>query len=201
MDENRLLIQHAPYLGIFLLLILGAIGFPFPEDGILLWSGLLIAQSVMKPLPGLLVVYIGLLTTDFLLYSIGKKCGRKLIEHRTFQNFISAARLSQLEGKFKKWGNWVLLTGRLFWGLRAQVLMAAGVMRMSWPKFLMTDAVSACLTMTLWVGIGCWGGLHVPVLREDILRIQKIILVALAIITPVAILFGFYKNRAVGQRR
>ena len=87
MDENSLLMQQAPYLGIFLLLILGAFGLPFPEDGILLWSGLLVAQSIMKPLPGLLVVYIGLLTTDFLLYSIGKRYGRKLIEHRTFQNF------------------------------------------------------------------------------------------------------------------
>jgi membrane protein DedA with SNARE-associated domain len=80
-------------------------------------------------------------------------------------------------------------------------IMAAGVMRMPLPKFLMTDAVAACLTMTLWVGIGCWGGLHVPVLREDILRIQKIILVALAVITPVAMLFRFYRNRFVGQRR
>ena len=197
MDENSLLMQHAPYLGIFLLLILGTFGFPFPEDGILLWSGLLVAQSVMIPL--LLVVYIGLLTTDFLLYSAGRQYGRKLIEHRTFRNFISPARLSQLEGKFEKWGNWVLLTGRIIWGVRAQVLMAAGVMRMPWPKFLMTDAVSACLTMILWVGIGCWGGSHIPVLREDIIRIQKIILVVLAIITPVAILFRFYKNRIVGQ--
>ena len=162
---------------------------------------LLVAQNIMNPLPGLLVVYIGLLTTDFLLYSIGKRYGRKLIEHRIFRNFISPARLSQLERKFEKWGNWVLLTGRLIWGVRAQVLMAAGVMRMPWPKFLRTDAVSACLTMTLWVGIGCWGGLHVPVLREDIIRIQKIILVALAVITPVAMLFRFYKNRFVGQRK
>jgi membrane protein DedA with SNARE-associated domain len=105
MDENSLLMQQSPYLGIFLLLILGAFGFPFPEDGILLWSGLLVAQNIMNPLPGLLVVYIGLLTTDFMLYSVGKRYGRKLIEHKTFRNFISPARLSQLEGKFEKWGN------------------------------------------------------------------------------------------------
>jgi membrane protein DedA with SNARE-associated domain len=47
-DENSLLIQHAPCLGIFLLLVLGTFGFPFPEDGILLWSGLLVAQNIMK---------------------------------------------------------------------------------------------------------------------------------------------------------
>ena len=201
MDENSLLIQQAPYVGIFLLLILGTFGFPFPEDAILLWSGLLVAQDVMKPLPGLLVVYIGLLTTDILLYSIGRQYGRKLIGHRTFRNFISPARISHLEGKFEKWGNWVLLTGRLIWGVRAQVLLAAGVMRMPRLKFLITDTVSACLTMILWVGIGCWGGGHIPALREDIIRIQKIILVGLAVLTPVAVLFRFYKNRAFGPRR
>jgi membrane protein DedA with SNARE-associated domain len=149
-------------------------------------------------LPGLLVVYIGLLTTDFLLYWVGRRYGRKLIEQRTLLNVISPARLSHLEGKFEKWGNWVLLAGRLIWGVRAQVLMAAGVMRMPRPKFLMTDAVSAFLTMILWVGIGCWGGGHIPVLREDIIRTQKIILVGLAVITPIAVLFRFYKNRFVG---
>jgi membrane protein DedA with SNARE-associated domain len=198
MDENSLLIQQAPYVGIFLLLILGALGFPFPEDGILLWSALLVAQHVMNPLPGLLVVYVGLLTTDILLYSVGRRYGRKLIEHRTFRHFILPARLSHLEGKFEKWGNGVLLTGRLIWGLRAQVLMAAGVMRMPRLKFLMTDAVSACLTMILWVGIGCWGGGHISALREDIVRIQKIILVGLAVIAPVAMLFRLYKNRFLG---
>jgi len=88
MDENSLLLQHAPYLGIFILLILGTLGFPFPEDGILLLSGFLIAQSIMKPFPGLLIVYSGLVTTDFLLYSVGKRYGRKLIEQKKFKHFI-----------------------------------------------------------------------------------------------------------------
>jgi membrane protein DedA with SNARE-associated domain len=55
--------------------------------------------------------------------------------------------------------------------------------------------------MILWVGIGFWGGGHIPTLREDIIRIQKVILVSLAVITLVAILFRLYKNRFAGQQR
>ncbi len=202
MDENSFLLQHAPYLGILVLLILGTLGFPFPEDGILLLSGFLIAQGIMKPFPGLLIAYAGLITTDFLLYSVGKRYGRKLIEQKRFKPFILPVSLSRLEEKFEKWGSWLLLIGRLFWGLRTQILMAAGVMRMSRLKFLMTDGVSAFLTMTLWIGVGRWGGSHVKILKEEIIRIENIILVALAIMVPTAMFLRYYvrrKNRMAGH--
>jgi hypothetical protein len=64
MVENTPLIQHFPYLGLFILLILGTLGLPFPEDGILLLSGFLTANQVIKPLLTLLILYSGLLTTD-----------------------------------------------------------------------------------------------------------------------------------------
>jgi len=65
-------IDNYPYLGIFLLLILGAIGFPFPEDTTFVLVGFLIASGVVKPLPSFLVVYIGLLITDFYSILLGK---------------------------------------------------------------------------------------------------------------------------------
>jgi membrane protein DedA with SNARE-associated domain len=40
--------EHFPYLGIFTLLILGGIGFPFPEDATLILGGFLIVQDVTK---------------------------------------------------------------------------------------------------------------------------------------------------------
>jgi membrane protein DedA with SNARE-associated domain len=202
MDGNSLLLQHAPYLGIFVLLILGTLGFPFPEDGVLLLSGFLIAQSIMKPFPGLLIVYSGLITTDFLLYSVGKRYGRKLIEQKKFKHFILPVSFSRLEEKFEKWGIWLLLIGRLFWGLRTQILMAAGAMRMSRLKFLLVDGTSVFLTMTLWIGVGCWGGGHVKVLKEEIIKIENIILLALAIMAPMAMFLRYYmrrKNRMVGH--
>lgn len=82
MLEATTLIEHFPYVGIFILLILGEIGLPFPEDATLILSGFLIAQNVTKPLPTVIVVYCGLLLTDFSLYWVGKKYGRKVIEHK-----------------------------------------------------------------------------------------------------------------------
>src|SRR5574340_793530 len=95
-------IQHFPYLGIFALLIFGGIGFPFPEDTTLMLSGFLLAHGVTKPVPLVSVIYLGLLLSDFFLYWMGKKYGRKIVEYRRFQKIITPQRLSKLENDFNR---------------------------------------------------------------------------------------------------
>jgi membrane protein DedA with SNARE-associated domain len=195
MLESTTLIEHFPYVGIFILLILGEIGLPFPEDATLILSGFLIAQKVTKPLPTVIVVYCGLLLTDFSLYWVGKKYGRKVIEHRRFRRILSAERLLTLEEKFKKWGIYVVFVGRHFLGLRAQIFLAAGVMRMSTPKFIMADAASAILTMTLMVGIGFLGGNSIEILQKDLKRIEHIGILVLAILFTGWMIYKYFRNR------
>jgi membrane protein DedA with SNARE-associated domain len=177
MLENTLLIHQFPYLGLFLLLVLGTLGLPFPEDGILLLSGLLTAHHVIKPLPAFFVVYSGLLMTDFLLYSVGKKYGRMLVEHKRFQKILTGDRLAKLEKKFKKWGPLTVFFGRHLLGLRAQIFLVAGVMRMSWKKFLIVDGTSALFTITLWGGLGYLGGNSIQALRREMPAIEQKVMV------------------------
>ncbi|MDP2278373.1 MAG: VTT domain-containing protein, partial [Nitrospirota bacterium] len=122
---------HFPYIGLFILLILGGIGFPFPEDATLILCGFLISTHVVKPVPALLVVYSGLLIADLFLYLVGKKYGRQIVTHKRFHKIISPERLSMLEDKFNKKGILIILLGRHLIGLRAQIFLVAGVMRMS----------------------------------------------------------------------
>ena len=197
MLEATTLVEHSPYIGIFILLILGEIGLPFPEDATLILSGFLIAQKVTKPLPTVIVVYCGLLLTDFSLYWVGKKYGRKVIEHRRFRRILSAERLLTLEEKFKKWGIYVVFVGRHFLGIRAQIFLAAGVMRMSPLKFIMADAASAILTMTLMVGIGFLGGNSIEILQKDLKRIEHIGILVLVILFTGWMIYRFFRNRKI----
>ncbi len=197
MLEATTLIEHFPYVGIFILLILGEIGLPFPEDATLILSGFFIAQKVTKPLPTVIVVYCGLLLTDFSLYWVGKKYGRKVIEHKRFRRILSAERLLTLEEKFKKWGIYVVFVGRHFLGIRAQIFLAAGVMRMSTLKFIMADAASAILTMTLMVGIGFVGGNSIEILQKDVKRIEHIGILILAILFTGWMIYKYFRNRKV----
>jgi len=189
------IVEHFPYVGLLLLLFLGEIGLPFPEDATLLLSGFLIAHGVTKLVPTLLVVYGGLLVTDFSLYLIGKKYGRRLFEHKTFQKLLTPDRFKRIEEKFKQWGIWVILLGRHIFGLRAQIFLAAGVVRMSPLKFLLADGLSAMVTMILMMGIGYVGGNSVQVLQKDISRVEHFAFLAFVLLVVAWVIVRFLKSR------
>jgi membrane protein DedA with SNARE-associated domain len=194
MLEATTLIDHFPYLGIFALLILGGIGLPFPEDTTLILSGFLVAHEIVKPLPTFLTVYVGLLMSDFFLYQIGKKYGRMVVEHKKFRRIISPDRLSKLEEKFKKRDVWVILIGRHFLGLRAQIFLVAGVLRMPTIKFLTADVATSLLTITFMGGIGYIGGNSVQILKKDLTRIEHIAIVAIMILIAGWVVFKYFKG-------
>lgn len=188
------IIEHFPYWGLFLLLVLGGIGLPFPEDTTLILSGFLISTNVVKPLPALLVVYVGVLLTDLLLYFVGRKYGRMIVTHKRFRKIISREKLSLLEEKFRRRGVLVILLGRHLVGLRAQVLLAAGVMKMSSLKFLVADTLSASLTIAFMVGAGYMGGNSFQIIRRDITRIEHLAIVLGVLVLALFFLFWYIKS-------
>lgn len=195
MIEETLLIQQLPNLGLFILLVLGTLGLPFPEDAILILAGFLVANETISPLPAFLTVYSGLLVTDFLLYSFGKKYGRRLVEHRRFQKIISLERLLKIEEKLKKWDVLAVFFGRHLFGVRAQIFLAAGVVKMPYKRFLIADGTSALLAMALWGGLGFVGGNSIQLTRGNIITIEQIAMVVLAVMAGSVLLFRCFKKR------
>jgi len=71
------------------------------------------------------------------------------------------------------------------------------VMRMPALKFIMVDAASAVITVTLMVGIGFWGGSSIQILQKDAKRIEYIGILILAILLTGWIVYKYFKNRKV----
>ncbi len=194
------LVAQFPYIAVFLLLIFGGIGFPFPEDTTLILSGFLISTEVVKPVPILLVVYSGVLLADFGLYFFGRKYGRRIVTHKRFHKIITMERLSRLEEKFKRKGGLIILIGRHVIGLRAQIFLAAGVLRMPAPKFLVMDAVASIFTMAVLVGIGYIGGNSLRVVIRDITRIEHMAILLGILLLVIFMLYRYFKSRRNGTR-
>ncbi len=95
----------------------------------------------------------------------------------------------------------IVFFGRHLPGLRAQIFLVAGVMKMSWKKFLMVDGTSALFTITLWGGLGYVGGNSVQTLKKDIANIGQIVMVILAILVGSWLLFRYLKKRRSRSRR
>ncbi len=188
------LISQFPYIGLFALLILGGIGLPFPEDATLILCGFLISTEVVKAVPALLVIYAGLLIADFLIFLVGNKYGSAVINHPVFHKFISSERLTFIEDQFASKGIWLILAGRHLAVLRAQIFLAAGVMKMSPLKFLAADAVAALFTMALMVGAGYVGGNSLEIIKKDMTQIGYAAVVLLTAALAVYLLYRYFRN-------
>ncbi|HMK60642.1 MAG TPA: DedA family protein [Dissulfurispiraceae bacterium] len=184
------LIQQFPYFGLFVLLVLGVIGFPFPEDAILILCGFMIAHGVVRPTPALIIVASGMVITDYFLYHVGRKYGRKVVAHKRFRKIISARREASLESTFRRWGVLVIFLGRHLVGIRSQIFLVAGILRMPRSRFVIADAVSSIFTMTLMVGAGFWGGSTLQLIKQDVAEAQKALMILIAIIA-IALLVWF----------
>ena len=178
-----------------MLLILGGIGFPFPEDTTLILCGFLISHDVVRPIPALAAVYFGILITDFSLYLVGKKYGRAVINHRRFRKFLSPEKISSLEEKFRKNGILVILVGRQLVGLRAQIFIVAGITGMSALRFLIVDGFTAILTIGLMAGAGYAGGHSLDIIKTDVTRVKHVAIFIVVIGLAIYLLFRYFKVR------
>lgn len=191
------LIHQFPYFGLFALLVLGVIGFPFPEDAILILCGFLIAHGVVQPVNALLVVSSGMLITDYFLYHVGRKYGRKVVAHRRFRKIMTARREVRLEKIFRKWGVIVIFLGRHLVGLRSQIFLVAGILRMPRSRFIIADAVSSIVTIAIMVGAGYWGGSTLDLIKKDMEEAKYALLILIAIIAIALLIWRL----AVGKLR
>jgi membrane protein DedA with SNARE-associated domain len=176
-SETFPFIEHFPYLGVFLLLILGTIGFPFPEDTILMLCGFLITQGVIRPVPIFLIVYPTLLLTDLVLYWSGRRYGRRVIEHRRFQRILSPERLRNIEEQFNRWGSLVIF--------------------FSAPRFLLADALSSLITLAVMGGIGYFGGSQIHMVMGNVARINRTLIISLVSLLLCWFLFRRFRSDKV----
>lgn len=194
MQNGFSILEHFPYTGLFLLLVLGGVGFPFPEDATLILCGFLISNDVIDIIPALSVVYLGVLAADMSLYSIGRKYGRRIVSHPRFHRIISPKRLSSLERTFARRGTLVILLGRHLVGLRAQLFLAAGVMRMPFLKFLIADAISSTVTIAIMVSVGIGGGHSIFVMRKGVARVEHIAVLVVSIAVIIYLLVMYFRS-------
>jgi len=187
--------EHFHYMGLFVLLILGGIGFPFPEDTTLILCGFLISMKAVRPVPALIVVYAGLLTADLLLHLLGKKYGRKIVTHTRFRKILSPEKLQIIENKFNRFGLLLILAGRHIVGLRAQIFLVTGVMKMSTMKFILADALSSLFTIFIMVGAGYIGGNSLNIIEKDISRIEHIAILLILVLAAGYLVFRYFKAR------
>jgi len=181
-------IEHLPHLGLSVILVLGGLGFPFPEGVSLIICGFLISSHIAHPYLLIPIALAGVLTGDMLSYLIGRRYGRTILKHRAFKKIVSQKRLDTFEEKLDRKGFlFIFFGGRFISG----IFLVAGIMRMPPKKLLLCDTLSAFFSLMIWGGIGYMSAHSLEIIRKDMTVVEH-----LGILVGVLFLIGylFYKK-------
>jgi membrane protein DedA with SNARE-associated domain len=160
----RSVMQQYGFLVGFLLIYIEESGLPIfiPGDAYLLYIGDRLAQD----LPILLVAWLAMIFAVTLgatnLYLIARRFGRPLLNHR-FARFmhVTAERLDEAELWFRRWGPWAVILGRHIPGFRVPLTVAAGILKLPYPLFAVSVAISSAAWTAVFLALGALFGAQV----------------------------------------
>ncbi|MDZ4785211.1 MAG: DedA family protein [bacterium] len=155
--EQWLFDLHNPilvYLVLFSLLLLGAVGFPMPEDIPLIVGGVLSQSGTIDPWTTFAVCYTGVLLGDIIIFAIGRKLGPSLFEKPWFKNRMGPHRVKHLRLKLEKRSLWMIFIARHLFYLRTATFLVCGAVKMRWSRFILADAMAALISVPLMIWLG-----------------------------------------------
>jgi len=168
----RPLLVHYSYLGGFALLYIEESGVPLPAPGDVFV--MFVGAHVPGNLVSWIAAWLGLIGVVVLgatnLFFISRRFGRRIAEGRFAQVVhLSPERLERAEKWFHRYGVVAIIFGRHIPGFRVPITVAAGVLRISYPLFAGSVAVSTAI----WAGIVMVIGINFGPRMEAFLRLHR----------------------------
>jgi membrane protein DedA with SNARE-associated domain len=120
---------------IFVLLGLGIIALPVPEETLLVFSGFLIARGDLTIFKTFTAAILGTMCGITVSFLLGKSAGVFLIKKWGKYIGLSETRLIKAQGWFEKAGKWALVVGYFIPGIRHLTGYAAGMLKLPYPQF------------------------------------------------------------------
>jgi membrane protein DedA with SNARE-associated domain len=168
----RLFLRRYSYLGSYGLLYVEESGVPLPAPGDVFV--MYVGAHVPRYLASWIIAWLGLIGIVVLgatnLFFISRKFGRRLAEGRFAEVIhLSPERLDRAERWFKRYGVAAIIFGRHIPGFRVPITVAAGVLRISFPVF----AASVAVSTAIWAGVVMIIGVNFGPRMEAFLRVHR----------------------------
>ena len=142
------------YFGIALVLVLGGLGLPVPEEAPIILAAILSKTGKMWWPLALTSCMTGVLLGDFIVYFLGYYYGEKVLSLPLTRKLLTRARETQIQGYFHRHGFKILILGRFAVGFRTAAYLTAGILKLPPLKLFLTDLFAASLSTLLMFGLG-----------------------------------------------
>jgi membrane protein DedA with SNARE-associated domain len=196
LEVLRSALVHHGYWALAVTLLLENAGIPLPGETILLMASFLAYSEHELQLPWIIAVATtAAVLGDNLGFALGYYGGRPLFERYQSVFRIQQKTLFQGEQLFARFGAVTVFFARFVFGMRIIAGPLAGVLRMSWRKFLVANFLGASLWVTVMAGAGYLFGQHWERMQRDLKRID----IGIAIVAVLAAAYFWWRGRRNGK--
>jgi membrane protein DedA with SNARE-associated domain len=193
MDAGTVWITQYGYGAIFVLLMLGIVGLPVPDETLLTFAGYLVFKQKLAFLPTLATAFLGSSCGVTVSYACGRGLGLHLMRKVGPLLRLKPEHLSQVQTWFARWGKYTLIIGYFVPGIRHFTAFVAGSSRLPLSVFALFAYSGALVWTSSFIGLGYLFGEEWTRLSVTVHRLL-IILVALVSL-PVVVYFLLIRRR------
>ncbi|WP_377866647.1 DedA family protein [Bacillus sp. R86525] len=154
MELVQQVITDYGYLAIFLMLLLGIVGLPIPDEVIMTVVGYFTNINVLNYELAILVSFVGALLGTVISYMIGKKAGRPFIDKYGKWIGLKEKRMNKVAKWMEKYGPYSLVFGYFIPGTRHITCYLSGVSKMNLKTYILFAAIGAFLWCFTFITIG-----------------------------------------------
>ena len=146
------------YEALFLLLMVGIVGIPIPDETLLVFSGYLVSRGSFHPVQTLAVAVGGSWCGISLSYWIGRTLGLGVVHRFGRVLRVSDRQLEQVHAWFDRRGHWALFLGYYIAGVRHFTAIVAGMSKLQFPSFMAYAWTGGLLWVTTFLTLGYYLG-------------------------------------------
>jgi len=139
---------------LFVLLAIGVLGLPLPDETLLALAGVLIGQGRLHPVATAAAALGGAMTGITLSYGLGRFAGLRLLARYGSRLHLDRGMIPRIEAWFERSGKWVLVGGYFIPGVRHLTAMVAGASRLRVGTFMVFAYGGAVLWVSCFLTIG-----------------------------------------------
>lgn len=151
-----LLIQYVEQIGhlaLFMVLCLGIVGLPLPNEVVAITGGALSATSVFDPIPAFLMVFLGICSGATTGYCLSKYTAGRFLGRLSAQNKLGTF-VYKYEQLNRHYGNYAVSLSVFLPVLRTVTPYIVGIKGLSFRRFALYSYAAAFLWSTVYFSLG-----------------------------------------------
>lgn len=186
------LATHYGYIVVFVGVGIESMGVPVPGETALLVGAVLASRGHLSAVGVGLAGWSGAVLGDNTGYLVGRRWGAAFLSNAAVSRVYTPARVAGAERFFQRFGWLAVFLGRFAALLRIFAGPLAGLHRMSWPRFLVANALGGLIWVSAVVALGLLIGGNLDLAATILTRSGY---AGLAVLLVAVGLLGWWRHR------